>query len=129
MATRTLKQAVQELPEDTQGCGADEEILEGMLKDKSGYGPSVVARKVMVELVRCERAAFLLLREDDVRTWWMSEVQAQRKKIEQRKERERTNALKRAAITKLSIEERKALGIRITKAMLEAEAKEQDYDV
>lgn len=124
MATRTLKSAVEETQVEDSGCGADEEILQGMLKTKAGYCSGLVARKIMVELVRAERASFLLLREDDVLRWWQGEVNEQRKLIEARKERARVNKLKRAAIAKLSADERKALGIRVTKAMTAAEEDE-----
>ena len=66
---------------------------------------------IMDELVAAGAADFLLIRDQQIREWWESVV-ARRKKEQEAQERlERQRQLRESALSKLSSEEREALGI------------------
>ena len=79
-----------------------------------GYGSGAearIAKMVMIELVKAGRAEFLLLRDDQVNKWWGGIVSVARKAIEVREEKKRLYHIKLAAWERLTVEERKILGI------------------
>ena len=53
----------------------------------------------------------LLLRDDEVRTWWAKHKEDDRRAREAREAKERREAAKKAALAKLSEEEKELLGI------------------
>lgn len=71
-----------------------------------------IARKVMVELVKAGRAEFLLLRDDEVASWWSVLYNDAQSKMEKHNEKVRVYNLKMEVYNKLSTEERRSLGIR-----------------
>jgi len=80
----------------------------------SGYvyaSDSKIAKTVMLELVRVERAEFLLLRDDSVAKWWGKMVATAQAAIDAFKEKKRVYQIKKAAWERLTIEERRVLGI------------------
>ena len=78
-----------------------------------GYGAvdAKIAKTVMLELVRAERAEFLLLRDDSVAKWWGKMVTAAQKAIDLLVEKKRIYQIKMAAWERLTVEERKVLGL------------------
>lgn len=98
--------------------GISKELLEEVLKN-SGYSIDKIARMLMIELIKVKRAEFILLRDDTISKWWTSEVNTANKRIAVRTERARVARIKRQAIAKLTADERRALGIRVTKSMKE----------
>ena len=73
--------------------------------------PQEMMEAMMDELVAAGAADFLLIRDQQIREWWESVV-ARRKKEQELKERqERQQQLRESALSKLSSEEREALGI------------------
>lgn len=70
------------------------------------------ATRIMLELVKCQRADFLLLRDDDVRKWWGQILKHVETTISERKRRWNEYTVKVAAYERLLPEERRALGIR-----------------
>ena len=87
-------------------------ILNGASANRYLTRPELIARKVMIELIRAERADFILLRDDDVRKWWTDINSGIQQKIEKYKERVRIYNIKMQAYERLSPAERKTLGIR-----------------
>lgn len=71
-----------------------------------------IARKVMIELVKAGRAEFLLLRDDEVSTWWNKIYSGVRTKFEKYQEKVRVYNIKLEAYNRLTAAERKILGIR-----------------
>lgn len=97
--------------EDT--LGLSQELLTEL---ERGYAGNSIAEtrllKVMLELVKCERADFLLLRDDDIRKWWGKLLSESESRLEQRKRRWSDYRIKVIAYERLTAEERRALGIR-----------------
>lgn len=89
-----------------------EYIQRGIAGDGYMYKQERLARKVMVELVKAGRAEFLLLRDDEVSEWWNKIVGDIHNKIAKHKERVRIYNLKIDAYNRLTVEERRTLGIR-----------------
>jgi hypothetical protein len=89
-----------------------EYIEKGFAEDGYMYKPERLARKVMVELVKAGRAEFLLLRDDEVSKWWGDIVGSIQTKIARHKEKVRLYEIKIDAYNKLTVAERKMLGIR-----------------
>ena len=71
-----------------------------------------IACKAMTELESNSIGAFLLLKDDEVRTWWLAHKEADRKAQEARVEKARVAKVRRDALKKLTDEERKVLGIK-----------------
>jgi hypothetical protein len=71
-----------------------------------------IACKAMTELESNSIGDFLLLRDDEVRTWWLSHKEADRKAQEAQIEKARLAKVKRDALKKLTDEEKKVLGIK-----------------
>ena len=78
-----------------------------------GYGAvdAKIAKTVMIELVKAGHADFLLLRDDVVSKWWGKMVTAAQKAIDLLVEKKRLYQIKMAAWERLTVEERKVLGL------------------
>ena len=78
-----------------------------------GYGAvdAKIAKTVMIELVKAGHADFLLLRDDVVAKWWGKMVAAAQKAIDLHVEKKRIYQIKMAAWERLTVEERKVLGL------------------
>ena len=78
-----------------------------------GYGAvdAKIAKTVMIELVKAGHADFLLLRDDVVSKWWGKMVTAAQKAIDLLVEKKRLYHIKLAAWERLTVEERKVLGL------------------
>lgn len=78
-----------------------------------GYGAvdAKIAKTVMIELVKAGHADFLLLRDDVVAKWWGKMVTAAQKAIDLLVEKKRVYQIKMAAWERLTVEERKVLGL------------------
>lgn len=74
-----------------------------------------IACKAMTELVKSGHADFLVLKDDEVREWWETHQEADRKAQEAKLERQRRAQVKKEALAKLSDEEKKILGIKSDK--------------
>ena len=70
-----------------------------------------IACKAMQELEANGIEDMLVLKDDEVRDWWMAHKEADRKEREKREKRERRERVKAEALAKLSKEERDVLGI------------------
>ena len=86
-----------------------------MSSEYHGYGYDQSAHKIaktlMIEMVKSGHAAFLLLRDDEIAKWWGGMVNTARKAVEAKRERLRIYEIKKAAWDRLTVEERKILGI------------------
>jgi hypothetical protein len=71
-----------------------------------------IACKAMTELESNSIGDFLLLKDDEVRTWWLAHKEADRKAQEAAAEKARVAKVKRDALKKLTDEEKKVLGIK-----------------
>lgn len=71
-----------------------------------------IACKAMTELVEQGKGDFLLLRDDEVRDWWEQHQIADRQAREAREKKEREVRIRKEAISKLTPEEIKILGIK-----------------
>lgn len=88
-------------------------IIKGLADDDNYLSKEGrISRKVMIELVKAGRADFLLLRDDEVSTWWNKIYGGVREKFERHQERVRIYNIKLEAYNKLTAPERKTLGIR-----------------
>jgi len=78
-----------------------------------GYGAvdNKIAKTVMIELVKAGRADFLLLRDDVVSKWWDKMITTAQKAIYLLEEKKRIYQIKMAAWERLTVEERKVLGL------------------
>jgi uncharacterized protein YaeQ len=72
-----------------------------------------IACKAMTELVKSGYADFLILQDDEVRIWWEQHQEADRKAKEAEEKKLRIAKLKKEALAKLSMEEKKALGLKV----------------
>lgn len=77
-----------------------------------------IACKAMTELEKDGHADFLLLKDDEVRDWWLKHKEADRKRMEEeerkraeREEKKRLKKLKEEVLGRLTEDEKKALGI------------------
>jgi hypothetical protein len=70
-----------------------------------------IACKALDELEANKIEDLLLLRNDEVRTWWMKHKEDDRKAREAREAQERRASIRKAALAKLSKEEKEVLGI------------------
>ena len=71
-----------------------------------------IACKAMGALVKEGKEDFILLQDDEVRTWWSAHKIADAKAAAEKAERARKAKIKREALSKLNDEERKVLGIK-----------------
>jgi hypothetical protein len=71
-----------------------------------------IACQAMQALEDMGRADFLLLKDTEVREWWTAHKEADRKAREAAEAKLRREELKRAALAKLTPEERAALGVK-----------------
>lgn len=71
-----------------------------------------IACKAMTELEKNRMEVFILLQDDEVREWWAQHKIADAKAAAAKAERARVAKVKRDALSKLSDEERKVLGIK-----------------
>jgi hypothetical protein len=71
-----------------------------------------IACKVMTELVAHGKADFLVLKDDELREWWEKHQEADRKAREAAEAKKRLAQVRREALSKLTPEEKKALGIK-----------------
>jgi len=78
-----------------------------------GYGAvdAKIAKTVMIELVKAGHADFLLLRDDVVSKWWGKMITTAQKAIDLLVEKKRIYQIKMAAWERLTVEERKVLGL------------------
>ena len=74
-----------------------------------------IACKAMTELENNRIEDLLLLRDDEVRTWWAKHKEADRKAREKEQRKQERIRLRRAALRKLSEEEKIALGLKKSK--------------
>jgi len=74
-----------------------------------------IACKALAELENNKIEDMLLLKDDEVRTWWAKHKEDDRKAREAREARERRASIKKAALAKLSEEEKELLGLKKTK--------------
>ncbi len=70
-----------------------------------------IACKALQELEDNKIEDMILLRDDEVRVWWQKHKEDDRRAREAREARERRAAIKKAALSKLSEEEKEVLGI------------------
>jgi homoserine trans-succinylase len=71
-----------------------------------------IACRALDALTEAGQADFLLLKDDETREWWVAHQEADRKAREKEEARIRREELKAAALSKLTQEEREALGIK-----------------
>lgn len=87
------------------------DIIEEKTKKLTG-GYVKYAKLAMVEIERNDLSSFVLLKNEELRTWWTNEM----KRVSQREEKHAKAVeqydIKMAAWDRLSVEERKILGIR-----------------
>jgi hypothetical protein len=74
-----------------------------------------IACKAMTELENNKIEDLLLLRDDEVREWWAKHKEADRKAREKEQRKQERIRLRRAALRKLSEEEKIALGLKKSK--------------
>lgn len=71
-----------------------------------------IACKAMTELENNKIEDMLLLRDDEVRDWWAKHKEADRKAREKEERKQERLRLRRAALRKLTAEEKVALGLK-----------------
>lgn len=71
-----------------------------------------IACKAMTELENNKIEDLLLLRDDEVREWWAQHKEADRKAREKEQRKQERVRLRRAALRKLTAEEKVALGLK-----------------
>ena len=71
-----------------------------------------IACKAMTELESNSIEDLLLLKDDEVRTWWAAHKEADRKARETEERKKQYLKLRRSALKKLTDEEKKVLGIK-----------------
>jgi hypothetical protein len=89
-----------------------DEIISSSPSSSYGNKHERVAKKALVELVKSERAAFLFIKDDEVKSYWDKEVIRAKAIIEKRVEAWRLYEIKSKAYEKLSDKDRKALNLR-----------------
>ena len=71
-----------------------------------------IACKALEALEQTGQQDFLLLKDDEVREWWAAHKEADARAQAARAEKARQAAMKAAALAKLTVEERRLLGIK-----------------
>lgn len=71
-----------------------------------------IACKAMTALEKEGKEDFLLLKDDEVRKWWSAHKIADAKAAAEKAKKARASAIKASALSKLTDEERKILGIK-----------------
>jgi hypothetical protein len=71
-----------------------------------------IACRALDALTEAGKADFLLLKDDETREWWVAHQEADRRAREQAEAKLRREELKAQALSKLTQEEREALGIK-----------------
>ena len=87
-----------------------------------------IACKALQELENNKIEDMLLLKDDEVRTWWMKHKEDDRRAKEAREAKERREAKKAAALAKLSEEEKELLGIAKPKRAKSVFVPQYNYD-
>ena len=90
------------------------EIKDREIKDRADM-LARIACKAMTELENNKIEDLLLLRDDEVREWWAKHKEADRKAREKEQRKQERIRLRRAALRKLSEEEKIALGLKKSK--------------
>ena len=85
-----------------------------------------IACKAMDALEELEQEDFLLLKDDEVRQWWMAHKEADRKEKARIAEKERRERVKAEALARLSDEEKELLGLAKSTAKKKAIGKSGD---
>jgi hypothetical protein len=96
-------------PTSTYGSKSNERAQE--LK-KQNDRLARIACKAMTALEEMGKEDFLLLKDEEVRTWWAIHKEADRKAREKAAEKQRLIKLKKDALAKLTDEEQRVLGIK-----------------
>lgn len=81
-----------------------------------------IACKALQELEDNKISEVLLLKDDEVREWWAKHKEADRKAREAKAEQRRRAQVKKAALSKLSDEEKELLGLDKAKAKAKAKS-------
>ncbi len=71
-----------------------------------------IACKVMTALEAEGKEDFIMLQDEEVREWWIAHKIADEKERKRREAEERRLRIRKEALSKLSAEERKVLGIK-----------------
>lgn len=71
-----------------------------------------IACRALEALTEAGKADFLLLKDDETREWWIAHQEADRKAREKEEAQIRREELKAQALSKLTDEERAALGVK-----------------
>lgn len=71
-----------------------------------------IACKALTELEKQGRADFLLIDDNEVREWWVAHKEADAKAQAAREEKAHRDQVRKEALAKLSVEEKKVLGIK-----------------
>lgn len=87
------------------------DIIEEQTK-KLTKGYVKYAKLAMVEIERNDLSSFVLLKNEELRTWWTNEMQRVSRKEERHAKAVEQYEIKMAAWDRLSADERKILGIR-----------------
>ena len=87
------------------------EIKDREIKDRADM-LARIACKAMTELENNKIEDLLLLRDDEVRDWWAKHKEADRKAREKEERKQERLRLRRAALRKLTAEEKVALGLK-----------------
>lgn len=90
------------------------DILEIIQKEADKLAPGYVryAKLAMLELERNDMTSFVLLRNDELRAWWSSEIDRIEKRYTRAAEARRAYEIKIEAWNKLTPEDRRVLGLR-----------------
>ena len=97
--------------EDEVWAEIEASIKKMAVSDRVRYDHEGMAKILMVELVRAESAEVILLKHDFIRAMWDEMVSSARKKVEDRRRRERVRQLKISGASKLTAEERRLFKI------------------
>lgn len=92
-----------------------QEVFDFLIKEAEGgygYKGERIARKVMIELIKAGRAEFLILRDDEISSWWSNIYNTAQARFDKYNEKVAIYNTKMEAYNKLSADERKILGIR-----------------
>ena len=85
-----------------------------------------IACKAMDALEEMGKEDFLLLKDDEVATWWKAHKEADRKERERVAEQERRERVRAEALAKLSSEERELLGLAKSKKKSAKKSADED---
>lgn len=97
--------------EDEVWAEIEDSIKKTANSERVKYDREAMARILMVELVRAEIAEVVLLKHDFIRVMWDEIVSSARKKVEDRRRKERMRRLKISGASKLTAEERRLFKI------------------